>query len=275
MDKLPVTDVDAQVGHASGVSVLEEYQISGLQLRLGNGCTHCPLLLAGAGQGNTMGLEDILHIPGAVEARWGHAAPEIGNADVLLRCGDDLLRSNAAIQRRRAWGHPGGLTAHEEQGILLGCPIFIGYFRQIHIIAADIADVISVDHLEPFAVNTDDVGLFIQLCLGQNAVACSGAGAKIHHAHIDPAVAKLGVFDRGGAKMVAVHVAGLQVVADLIPLPDLLQKHHYLGIMGVSQGPGCGIRLLTKPQGSGGDKADAQLQLAAGCLCVDGKTAGK
>ena len=60
MNKLPASDVNAQMGYAAA-SGLEEYQISGLQAGLGNQGSHGPLLFAGSGECDSVGFEHILH----------------------------------------------------------------------------------------------------------------------------------------------------------------------------------------------------------------------
>ena len=74
-------------------------EVTGLQAGLGNLCADAVLRLAGAWQGNAVGIEYILHKPGAVKAAGCAAAPDIGNADVFSRggnngagCGLDLIQ---------------------------------------------------------------------------------------------------------------------------------------------------------------------------------------
>lgn len=84
MNKLIVSYIDAYMGNAAGVGVCEEYQISGLQGRLGDLSSNSPLLLGGAGQGDAVAVKYILHQSGAVETAGGASTPDIRNADVLF-----------------------------------------------------------------------------------------------------------------------------------------------------------------------------------------------
>ena len=161
MEELVVPYVNTNVGNAAGIGVGEEHQVADLQIRTGNRSADCPLLLGSAGQLDAVGGEDILDKPGAIKTCGGSAAPDIGNAQILLCGGNDLVAQvcsgAAAFQGRSAGSNAGRFATPEEEGCVGGCGVLIGVLGQIQVIAADIADLVAVDDLKPLVIDADDV----------------------------------------------------------------------------------------------------------------------
>ena len=91
VDKLTITNVDTDVRQACLVCILEEDQIAGLQICLGNRCAfgiHGNLCTADV---NAVAAEHIVHKTGAVKAAWVRAAPFVGDAQILLCSSNNLV----------------------------------------------------------------------------------------------------------------------------------------------------------------------------------------
>src|SRR5581483_7664296 len=83
MDEETVTDIDADVGDAPLIGVLEEYQVAGLQILRLYPLAHLVLRARHAGQIEAPFGIDALHQAGAVEAGAGRAPAEaIGRAAI-------------------------------------------------------------------------------------------------------------------------------------------------------------------------------------------------
>lgn len=80
MDKLTVTDIDAHVGQTGLVCILEEDQITGLEIALGNGCSfgvHGYLRTADI---DAVAAQHIVNKSGAVKTAGICATPLVRNA---------------------------------------------------------------------------------------------------------------------------------------------------------------------------------------------------
>ena len=157
------------------------------------------------------------------------------------------------------------MTALEEQRLLVGVLVLIGDLSKIHIVTADIADGTLEDHLVPAGVDADDVSAVAGVGLRNRTVARAGAAADIDPVAGDPAIAKLHIFTAGGAQVVFVHEADLQIVVDLVPVADPLQEYHHFVLACVVQCGGVCAGAASQPQGGSGDECHAQRFLPAGC----------
>ena len=187
MDKLAVAGVDAHVGGAlAGVAAVEEHQIAGLQLALGDGGAVVHL----AGGGAVDGVAEVLHHiggkAGAVKAAGAAAAVHIGAAHILKGILGDLAPLTGGGRHR---------------GVHLS-----------HIVAAHIALL----DLVPAAVAADQL---LDLHDGAGGEAAHGAvlgtraGADVqgavHHLAVELLLRHL--------EVVAAHVAGHAVICNLVP----------------------------------------------------------
>ena len=80
MDELNVTDIDAHMGQTGLVCILEEDQIAGLEVTLGNGCAfgvHRNLRTADI---DAVAAQHIVNKSGAVETAGICATPLVGDA---------------------------------------------------------------------------------------------------------------------------------------------------------------------------------------------------
>ena len=80
VDELTVTDIDAHMGQTGLVCILEEDQIAGLEIALGNGCAfgvHGNLRTADI---DAVAAQHIVNEAGAVETAGISAAPLVRNA---------------------------------------------------------------------------------------------------------------------------------------------------------------------------------------------------
>ena len=187
MDKLAVAGVDAHVGGAlAGVAAVEEHQIAGLQLALGDGGAVVHL----AGGGAVDGVAEVLHHiggkAGAVKAAGAAAAVHVGAAHIL----EGVLGNLAALAG-------GG----RHRGVHLG-----------HIVAAHIAllDLVPAAVAAHQLLNLHD-GAGGEAAHG--AVLSTRAGADVqgavHHLAVELLLRHL--------EVVAAHVAGHAVICNLVP----------------------------------------------------------
>ena len=140
VDHLSVTDINTHMGHTLSVCILQKDQITGLQVCFRNIGSQLHLFGGGSGQLNAALRKYILDQTGAVEAFWAGAAPDIGDTQVLFRIGNDLLSGDALpLQGGGTGGNSGGFAVLKEQGFFAGIGIFVGDFREVQVIAADIS----------------------------------------------------------------------------------------------------------------------------------------
>ena len=162
-----------------------------------------------------------------------------------------------ALQRIGAGGDAGGLAALVEQGLIVGFCVFVGDLGQIHIVAADVADLLTEDHLVPAAADAQYVNLVAGIALGHGGIVGAGAGAHIYVGAVDLAVAKLGILGGLNTDVILVHVARGQVVNNMVPVSGLADDHHNFILGGYIEDFGAGGGLLAQPQIGTGGKADA------------------
>ena len=79
MDELTVTDIDAHMGQTGLVCILEEHDVTGLQIGLGNRRALCVHSGLGTADVDAEGTEHIVDKSGAVKTAGISAAPLIGN----------------------------------------------------------------------------------------------------------------------------------------------------------------------------------------------------
>ena len=89
MNELVIADINAHMGNTTAAGV-EKHQISGLQIAFAYIGADLILLGSDTGKGDFVSVKDILHETGAVKPVRCTAAPNIGNADVLLGGRNDL-----------------------------------------------------------------------------------------------------------------------------------------------------------------------------------------
>ena len=122
VDKLAVAHINTNMGQATGVGVLEDHHVAGLQICLGNIGALGVHVHDHAGHLIAQRIVDVVHKTGAVETGGGGAAPLIGGTQELLGEVNNLLAgqsggsgigilSLAAIERFRAGLRAGGLAA--------------------------------------------------------------------------------------------------------------------------------------------------------------------
>ena len=188
MDKLVPADVDAHMGGPlAAVAIVEEHQVAGLELALGDGGSVVHL---GGGRAVDRIAEVLTHIghkAGAVKAAGAGAAVDIGIAHILLGKLGDLTALAGGRGRR---------------GIHLR-----------HIVAADIA---AVD-LVPAAGAADQLLDLHDGPHGQGVHLLrisAGAGADVQGPGHDLAVD----FFLGDLQIIAGHEAGGPVIGDFMPL---------------------------------------------------------
>ena len=246
MDELPAADIDAHMrGGLAGV-VLEEHQVAGLQLTLGNRGAIGELSGGGAVQGVAEVAVHIAGVAGAVKAAGAVAAVNIGAAEILLGVVHHLLAQAAA----GGGGYGGGAVAAGTGGVLAGD----------HVIAADIAgDAIGRD-LVPAVVDTHDVDHRAVVEGGDLTVAGAGAAAHIQGRTLglDQAVTDGDIRLGGHVQVLAGHIALHGLVVHLIPaVASVLQNHHGVALGGGTQYGGGGAGLVAEAECVGVDGAHA------------------
>ena len=75
MDEFHVSNIDTHVGDACGVCILEEYQVTGLQVALSHKAAVLVLGFGGAVKADTVLFEYVLHKPGAIKSDRGASSP--------------------------------------------------------------------------------------------------------------------------------------------------------------------------------------------------------
>ena len=98
MDELTIADIDANMGQASLICILEEYDITGLQIGFGDRFAfgvHRSLRTADI---DAVAAKYIVDKTGAVKTAGGSAAPLIGDTKILL-CGCDNLVAGGCAGR--------------------------------------------------------------------------------------------------------------------------------------------------------------------------------
>lgn len=187
MHELTVADVDAHVGGTlAGVAVVEEHQITGLQLRVGNGSAVVHLSGGGAVHGVALLAAHVADKAGAVKAAGAAAAVDVGITHKL----EGVLGDGAAVGGS---GHHAGV----HDGHVIGAHIAVLGL----IPTADAAH--SVHDLHDSAGGEGTGG----------GVLGAGAGADVQGTHHDLTV-DLFLLD---LQVVAGEVAGHSVVGDLVP----------------------------------------------------------
>src|SRR5690606_4853746 len=123
VDELVAADVETDVGQACGVGVLEEDQVTRLQVGAGDGRARRHL---GPGARADVLAHDVLDDPvgeaGAVEARRAVRRPHVRVAKVVHRVADERVarsRSAARVGRVRRRGRVAGATALGKLGVRL------------------------------------------------------------------------------------------------------------------------------------------------------------
>ena len=91
-----VANVNSHMRDSLTICVLQENQISGLELAFGHVGANLVLLGGGTGQVDSALLQHVLDVAGTVEAVGGCSAPYIRNADVFLSVGYYLGANGAA-----------------------------------------------------------------------------------------------------------------------------------------------------------------------------------
>ena len=79
MDKLTVADINTYVRKTCFVCILEKYQITGLQIGLGNGCAFGIHRCLGTADVDAVTAKDIIDETGAIETAGISTAPLIGD----------------------------------------------------------------------------------------------------------------------------------------------------------------------------------------------------
>ena len=211
MDKLSVSNVNAHVRDAGLICILEDHNIAGLEVFFGYVSTHSVQIFACAVRGIAQLLQNIVNKAGAVKTAGGCAAGNIGTAQIFLGFCHDCLAGDGyrfccsitagsvsgrsiALQCRCAGSHAGGLAAPVELGGVGRIPVLVRNLGQIHIIRTDIADLLTVNYLEPALVQADDVNLVILCTHGNLAVGGGRTGAEIYGSAVDFAVDKFCIF---------------------------------------------------------------------------------
>jgi hypothetical protein len=184
VDELTVTDIDANVGKTGGIGVGEDDDIAGLQFILRNVDTGGIHTGDHTAQGITQRIVNVVNKTGTVKACGSGAAPDIGSAKILLclvhnGLSIDITAVNGAVivvQRIGAGNSTQRSAKTEESGIVSGCTVFIGDFRQSQLITGNVTDMIVEDDLVPAFIQTDDVSLFILFGGVENLVCSSRTG---------------------------------------------------------------------------------------------------
>ena len=143
------------------------------------------------------------------------------------------------------------------------CPcavVGVGHLQQGHQVAADVAGLAVIGDLEPFAVEADDEAGLTLARLVDDGVVRARTAANVGHI-VEAGIAELDVFTLLEMDVILVHVAGLEVAVDQIPVAEILDDHNGVAVIGLTDDLAVGARLRAQPQAGGGHDADAGFQL--------------
>ena len=157
---------------------------------------------------------------------------------------------------------------------MIGIFVFVGNFGQIQIVAADIANALSVNDAIPAILNAYNISFFIPLRLVDLGIGSAGSGANLHSACGNCAVAQFSVCCGGNLHIITVNVAFFQVVNNFVPVVTLTDDHDNFTFFCIVDDFGIGICFTAQSNTGAGNETDTIDEIASR-MCIHGNGTDK